>query len=136
MIVDGELKQTSWNMRAGLIDEVTRRSGESEISKAEVKIHSRDYWVTVAEMLRQNWALIDQGSQGETVVYFVHDRSGVFDRIDFDSAVAAESSLRRNGCRRYNDEPQLQEFLSLPKPPFFEDVHPNGPIYSSGRFWS
>ncbi len=46
------------------------------MSEADVKIHSRDYWVKVVEMLQQNWALIDQESHGKAVVYFVHDGSG------------------------------------------------------------
>jgi hypothetical protein len=103
---------------------------------SRLEIHSRDYWVKVVEMLQQNWALIDQEVQGKAVVHFIDDRSGVFDRINFDSASAAQSSLIENGFRRYSEDPKLQEFLSPPEPPFIESVHPNGPIYSSGRFWS
>ena len=102
----------------------------------EVEIYSRDYWVKVVEMLQQNWALIDQGTQENAVVLCVHDRSGVFDRIVFDSVAIAQSSLRRNGFRRYSEELQLQQFLSPPEPPFMESSHPNGPICSSCRFWS
>ena len=101
-----------------------------------VEIQSRDYWVKVVEMLQQNWALIDPAAKDEgVIVYFVHDLSGVFDRLTFPSKVAAEAALRHNGFSKFSADPKLGEFLTPPPPPFREAKHPNGPIYSSGRFW-
>jgi len=103
---------------------------------APIEIQSRDYWVKVVEMLQQNWALIDPGTKDEgVIVYFVHDRSGVFDRLVFSSREVAEAALRRNGFSKFDDDPQLRGFLTPPPPPFREAKHPNGSIYSSGRFW-
>lgn len=105
------------------------------INREEVAIESRDYWVKVVEMLQQNWALID-GRQSGARVWFVDDGSGVFDSIDFASIRDAEVALSRNGFQRFADDPELQEFLAAPPPPFHQSAHPNGPIYSSGRFWN
>lgn len=100
----------------------------------EIPIESRDYWFKVIEMLQQNWALID-GIDGAVIVYFVSDTGGVFDEIPFDSVDAARSSLSENGFLRLIDDPKAASFLSPPTPPFTLQPHPNGPIYSSGRFW-
>jgi hypothetical protein len=100
----------------------------------EVSIRSRDYWFKVVDMLQQNWALIERSGSGVTV-YFISDTSGVFDEIPFDSAAAAEAALRLNGFRRHADDPESATFLRCPEPPFHRRPHPNGPIYSSGRFW-
>lgn len=100
-----------------------------------VQINSRDYWFKVADMLQQNWALIDEAPGGSPIVYFVHDRSGVFDRLAFSSRKEAEQALRRNGFSNLADDESAKSFLSPPDAPFFEAPHPNGPIYSSGRFW-
>ena len=99
-----------------------------------VPINTRDYWFKIVEMLQQNWALIEPGSGGATV-YFVTDASGVFDEIGFDSTAAAETALRLNGFRRLTEDPHAASFLRCPEPPFHRRPHPNGPIYSSGRFW-
>jgi len=101
-----------------------------------VQIRSRDFWVKVVEMLQQNWALVedDPDSQGCTV-YFVGDTGGVFDRLRFKDSAEAKAALNENGFDRFADSSSLQEFLVPPEPPFFEARHPNGPIYSSGRFW-
>lgn len=102
----------------------------------QVEIQSRDYWFKVVEMLQQTWALIDQAPEREAcTVHFVHDGSGVFDRLNFRSIHEAEVALRRNGFSRYAEDSEAQKFIFAPKPPFFEAQHPNGPLYSSGRFW-
>ncbi len=93
-----------------------------------------DVWVKVVGMLQQNWASIEPVNEG-VEVYFISDVSKVFDRIKFASATDAEAALMRNGFRRFRDAPDLQGFLRMPIPPFTEGSHPNGPIYSSGRFW-
>jgi len=99
-----------------------------------VTIRSRDYWFKVIEMLQQNWALIDPTSHG-VVVYFLGDTSGVFDELEFESLATAEAALRLNGFSRYSEDPEAQEFLGCPEPPFTHKPHPNGRIYSSGRYW-
>lgn len=99
-----------------------------------VPIQSRDYWFKVIEMLQQNWALVDSSPFGATV-YFVNDTSGVFDEMPFDSPADAEAALHRNGFIRYADDSSAAAFLRCPEPPFTVRPHPNGPIYSSGRFW-
>ena len=99
-----------------------------------VTIESRDYWFTVVEMLQQNWALIEPRDQS-VMIYFMSDTSGVFDEMTFDSSVEAESALRLNGFTRFTDDPRAASFLRRPDPPFHRHPHPNGPIYSSGRFW-
>ena len=100
-----------------------------------VSIKSGDFWVKVVEMLQQNWALIDTEPDASARVFFVSDTSGVFDEIRFPSAHEAERALERNGFKRLAVSADLQSFLRPPLAPFHRAAHPNGPIYSSGRFW-
>jgi hypothetical protein len=100
----------------------------------EVSIRSRDYWFKIVEFLQQNWALVDSDERGATV-WFIGDTAGVFDQIAYSSAEEAFRALPRNGFRRFADDENAQTFLRAPKPPFMRRAHPNGPIYSSGRFW-
>jgi hypothetical protein len=99
-----------------------------------IPIKGDDLWVKVVEMLQQNWASIEPEEDGVRV-YFINDTSQVFDRMPFESAADAEAALARNGFRRFRDALDLQRFLRALAPPFREGSHPNGPIYSSGRFW-
>ena len=101
----------------------------------QVPIQSRDYWFKVIEMLQQNWALIDPSDSDAVRVYFISDTSGVFDEMAFSSVDEASTALGRNGFRRFADETEVRSFLTPPCPPFRRAEHPNGPIYSSGRFW-
>ena len=102
----------------------------------EVAIRSRDYWFKVVDFLQQNWALIDERADCPgCTVFFFGDTSGVFDRLQFAQISEAESALTRNGFRRYVGDPKAQGFIAKPDPPFHEKAHPNGPIYSSGRYW-
>jgi hypothetical protein len=100
-----------------------------------VPIASRDYWFKVVEMLQQNWALIDPYASGGATVWFVTDTSRVFDEMAFPSCESAKGGLERNGFRRYADDPDVGKFIKPPSGPFVRGSHPNGPIYSSGRFW-
>jgi hypothetical protein len=100
-----------------------------------VEISHDDFFVKVVEMLQQNWAIIEPVSSTGVCVYFVSDTSGVFDEISFSSEVAAIAALKRNGFNRYADDLKLQSFLLPPLAPFHRYSHPNGLIYSSGRFW-
>ncbi len=105
------------------------------VSHELISIESRDYWVKVVEMLQQNWALFSPEQGNNVRIHFISDTSGVFDTMVFPSEADAISALRRNGFSRYADHVQLQSFLCPPKSPFHHRAHPNGHIYSSGRFW-
>jgi hypothetical protein len=100
------------------------------------EIKSRDYWFKVVEFLQQNWALIDENADGTATVYFFGDTSGVFDQMNFPSKVEAEIALRRNWFGLYDEDKEAQEVIAKPNPPFHWREHPNGLIYSSGRFWN
>jgi hypothetical protein len=99
-----------------------------------VLIQSRDFWVKVVDMLQQNWALIEpEGSK--VTIYFLHDLGGVFDELTYSSLREAQAALRLNGFRRYDADPGFAKICAPPKPPYRRVKHPNGRIYSSGRFW-
>jgi hypothetical protein len=102
---------------------------------AVVSLDNDDFWVKVVEFLQQNWAVIERQAAGGVRVHFVGDTSGVFDEISFPSAEQAADALRRNGFSRHANSLDLQSFLRPPSAPFHRRPHPNGPIYSSGRFW-
>jgi hypothetical protein len=106
------------------------------VRNKEIKIKSREYCVKIVECLQQNWALVDENADGTATVYFIHDMSGVFDQMDFDNLSEATLSLHRNYFVLYdNEDPIAQQLMPKPEPPFFPANHPNGLIYSSGRFW-
>lgn len=104
------------------------------LDQTPVEIQSRDYWFKIIEFLQQNWALIDETPAGG-LVFFISDASGVFDQLQFPSLAEAEQALHRNGFARFAKDNKAQGFIAIPPPPFHEWAHPNGPIYSSGRFW-
>ena len=93
-----------------------------------------DPWFKVVEMLQQNWAVIVEQDEAALLVFY-GDTCGVFDQIAFDDRSSAEDALRRNGFRKLRDDPKAQEFIAVPEGEFHEQAHPNGFIYSSGRFW-
>ncbi len=97
--------------------------------------YSRDFWFKIVDFLQQNWALIEGEDPAGVVVWFMGDTGGVFDEIRFPSAEEAQDSLTRNGFKRYADDHEAQSFIRQPEPPFHRKAHPNGPIYSSGRYW-
>jgi hypothetical protein len=101
----------------------------------EVPIASRDYWFKNVDFLQQSWALVDKAPAG-VVVWFFGDTSGVFDEISFPTETAAIDALKRNGFRRHSEDPQAQDFIRVPAPPFRRRHHPSGRIYSTGRFWT
>ncbi len=98
----------------------------------QVEIQSRNYWFKIVDMAQQNWALIDD-HDGGVRIWFIHDLSGVFDHMDFDTPDRAQAALRRNGFERLADETGWTP--SPPDAPFRVDAHPNGRIYSSGQYW-
>jgi hypothetical protein len=79
--------------------------------------------------------LIENVSADGCRVYFISDTSGVFDELEFPDKQSAEQSLSRNGFARFEEDEKAQQFLLTPSSPYFRRPHPNGPIYSSGRFW-
>lgn len=100
-----------------------------------VNIVSREYWFKIVGFFQQNWALVDINDDSTATVYFIHDRGGVFDKMLFPSKTDAEAGLSRNGFELYAQAQEAQNFLSYPKAPFQVAQHPNGRIYSSGKFW-
>jgi hypothetical protein len=105
------------------------------MQRTEIEIKSRDYWFKTVECLQQNWALIDENADGTAIVYFFGDTAGVFDQLNFSSVAEAETALQRNYFSRYEDDEVAQKVIACPGPPFYQSTHPNGLIYSSGRFW-
>jgi hypothetical protein len=106
------------------------------MNSEKVDIAGKDFWFKIVDFLQQNWALIEKPDESETCkIYFVHDESGVFDQIEYPNIEEAERALRRNGFELYDKDPDAQRFIFPPKPPYYRDKHPNGNIYSSGRFW-
>ena len=101
-----------------------------------LNINSRDYWVKIVDFLQQNWALIDVNGDSTVTVFFIHDRSGVFDRLNFPAMTEAQQGLRKNGFHPLAELAGNRFVPPAPEPPFWDTTHPNGPIYSSGRFWS
>jgi hypothetical protein len=102
---------------------------------AVVEVDSNDFWVKVVGMLQQNWAVIESGGETAARIIFITDTSGIFDEIAFSNAADAAEALARNGFKQFAQSPDLQAFLRPPAPPYARAAHPNGPIYSSGRFW-
>ena len=100
----------------------------------QYSITSTDYWFKVVEFLQQNWGVIEN-IDNKCIVYFFGDTAGIFDQIEFNSPTEAEEALRRNGFRKYDEDKKAQEFIGKPSPPFSYRPHPNGAIYSSGRYW-
>ncbi len=104
--------------------------------KDEIAITNNDYWFKVVDMLQQNWALIEPSKMGTgCIVYFIGDTSGVFDQMEFDDVAEAKRQLRINGFGRYEEDDKAKKFIVPPSPPFHKSSHPNGAIYSSGKFW-
>jgi hypothetical protein len=102
----------------------------------KIEISNNDYWFKIVDILQQNWAIIesDQKELG-CIVYFISDNSGVFDQIEFDNIDEAQRQLRINGFGKYQEDEKAKNFVIPPLPPFHKSSHPNGQIYSSGKFW-
>lgn len=101
-----------------------------------IEINNRDYWFKVVDFLQQNWALIELSDDDSTAtVVFINDASGVFDRMSFTTISEAKEGLLKNGFKLLSEDLEAQKFIAAPEVPFKETHHPNGPIYSSGKFW-
>ncbi len=95
---------------------------------------AQDPWFKVVDFLQQNWAVIIQ-RKTDVLIVFYGDTCGIFDEIPFGTATEAKQALQRNGFSKFCDDKQAKEFISLPQGEFRERPHPNGRIYSSGRYW-
>jgi len=93
-----------------------------------------DPWFKIVECLQQNWAVVIDRPE-DVLVVFYGDTCGVFDEMLFVSRDQAEQALKRNGFSKYSEDKKAQQFILLPEGSFTEQPHPNGRIYSSGRFW-
>jgi hypothetical protein len=94
---------------------------------------AQDPWFKVVEILPQNWAVIIDVSDSVLVVFYGDTRC-VFDELSFASRCEAEDALMRNGFWKYLEDVRSHELIGLPQGAFHFREHPNGPIYSSGRF--
>ncbi|MFC2175654.1 hypothetical protein ACFLR1_01620 [Bacteroidota bacterium] len=102
------------------------------MKRKEIVINADEFWVKIVDFLQQNWALIEVGDK--ITVWFIHDASGVFDQMEFETVEQAEAGLSRNGFKKYLDPNQkFTQFIGHPKRPFFF-AFPRK-IYSSGEFW-
>jgi hypothetical protein len=99
------------------------------------EVPSDHLWFKVVEFLQTNWAIIDDQSNGRVRVLFINDNSGVFDAMSFESLEEAVSGLVDSGFDLWAKNLEVQEFLIPPLQPFKYDAHPNGRIYSDGKFW-
>ncbi len=95
---------------------------------------AQDPWFKVVDFLQQNWAVIIH-RESNVLVVFYDDCCGVFDEMAFPTYDQAVQSLLRNGFSKFMKDQSAQEFIGLPRGEFMESRHPNGRIYSSGRFW-
>ena len=103
-------------------------------SRETVTIRDYDPWIKVIEMLQHNWATIEP-FDGGVRVYFIDDRSQVFDEMLFADVNEAQFALLRNGFLLQRADPGRWRTLRPPPPPFLKGRHHHGRIYSSGRSW-
>ena len=99
-------------------------------------IQNTVFWVKVVGFLQHNWAVIEEVEQNKIKIFFFDDNAQVFDELDFELLDDADKALARNGFDLWEDEDNAFK-ANIPKPQqvFSRGKHPNGPIYSSGRFW-
>ena len=91
-------------------------------------------WFKIVDFLQQNWCvLLPKGNS--VLAVFYGDTCGVFDEMEFSSWEDAKAALTRNGFSRFLDHPEAQDMFSLHRGDIHEAQHPNGRIYSSGKFW-
>ena len=91
-------------------------------------------WFKVVDMLQHNWGVVIEDAAGVTI-WFFGDTNGVFDKLHYPSRADAESALSANGFSLYDEDEDAKCFISRPSDTFHAREHPNGPIYSSGRYW-
>ena len=87
----------------------------------EIKIKSKDFWVNIVDFLQQYWATIEKNDDSSSVtVYFIHERSGIFANMKFETEEIARKALAQNGFKTYNDPfENFGDYLNPPKEPFY-----------------
>lgn len=95
---------------------------------------ANDPWFKVVDFLQQNWAVVIEKKK-DVLVVFYGDTCGIFDEIAFATKSKAEYALQRNGFSKFLEDTMAKDIIGIPKGDFTERPHPNGRIYSSGRFW-
>lgn len=100
-----------------------------------MQLSDREFWVKIVDFLQQNWALVTPESAGTVKIHFMGDTGGIFDELNFQNVHLAREALARNDFEHFDSTPSLKEFLYPPSEPYHRWPHPNGPIYSSGRYW-
>lgn len=92
------------------------------MKEMEIKIKSKDFWVNIVDFLQQYWALIEINDDSpEVTVYFIHEGSGVFTNMKFNSRTIAEKALLQNGFKRFTDPLEnYTDFMMPPKAPFYQ----------------
>lgn len=104
----------------------------------EIEINSDDYWMKVVDFLQENWALIEKKNDKYVVYFLASDYktlTKVFDQITFETLEDAQKSLLFNGFNLYSESKEFQKMTGTPVKPFRIADHPNGKIYSSGKYW-
>ena len=97
-----------------------------------VSIENYDPWMKVVDFMQINWATIEP-FDGGVRVYFIDGRSEVWDEMLFPDVNEAQFALLRNGFVLHRAETECS--FRPPQPPFVRGRHPNGRVYSSGRYW-
>jgi hypothetical protein len=95
---------------------------------------AKDPWFKIVDFLQQNWAVVIE-REDDVLVVFYGDTCGVFDEMPFPTCHEAAQALRQNGFSKFMEDQKAQEFIGFPRGEFAELPHPNGRVYSSGRFW-
>lgn len=104
-------------MREGLMNSKIKRMRKDR----RLSIKSRDFWVNIVDFLQQYWALIENNNDtGMANVYFIHESSGVFATMEFESNEIAEKALLQNGFKKFNDPlEKYNEYITPPEAPFY-----------------
>ena len=99
-----------------------------DMNEGLIRINSKDFWVNIVDFLQQYWALIEQDSDsGNVTVFFIHEGSGIFANMKFESIEIAEKALMQNGFKKYTDPYEnYREFMKPPKEPYFMVDYNNG----------
>ena len=86
---------------------------------SRIIIKSRDFWVNIVDFLQQYWALIEIDA-GKAIVYFIHEGSGIFATMEFETREIAEKALMQNGFKKFNDPFETYtDYLTSPEEPFY-----------------
>jgi len=96
-----------------------------------LSIKNPDFWFKPIEHFQQNWALIDSTSDN-CMVYFIGDKSGLLNKLEFSSSKEAVKALQRNGFHRYSEDKKARNLIIPPRAPFRHKLNSAASIYSTG----